>query len=178
MLDYFPEINKETKYLTQVEGVLLQLCKCFATSPKPTVLLVQAQESWCKMKLSERERSVVAKKVRKACRTHWLSTSNTVDGVYEDFVPTIQAINLAGEKDGLATYLLSKMKSFKFIGTMYILKAVLPELAALSRVFQRGIVNFGHILPAITYPTDKLTKIAQDENPHHPTSGEWPARYL
>ena len=178
MLDYFPEINKETKYLTQVEGVLLQLCKFFATSPKPTVLLVKAQESWCKMKLSERERSVVAKKVRKACRTHWLSTSNTVDGVYEDFVPTIQAINLAGEKDGLATYLLSKMKSFKFIGTMYILKAVLPELAALSRVFQRGIVNFGHILPAITYPTDKLTKITQDENPHHPTSGEWPARYL
>ena len=143
----------------------MQLCKFFATSPKPTVLLVKAQESWCKIKLSERARSVVAKKVRKACRTRWLSTSNTVDGVYEDFVPTIQAINLAGEKDGLATYLLSKMKSFKFIGTIYILKAVLPELAALSRVLQRGTVNFGHILPAITYTTDKLTKIAQDETP-------------
>jgi len=85
--------------------------------------------------------------------------------VYEDFVPIIQAINLADEKDGLGTYLLSKMKSFKFIGTIYILKAVLPELAALSRVFQRGTVNFGHILPAITYTTDKLTKIAQDETP-------------
>ena len=57
------------------------------------------------------------------------------------------------------------MKSFKFIGTIYILKAVLPELAALSRVLQRGTVNFGHILPAITYTTDKLTKIAQDETP-------------
>ena len=43
------------------------------------------------------------------------------------------------------------MKSFKFIGTIYILKDVLPELAALRRVFQRGTVNFGHILPAITY---------------------------
>ena len=57
------------------------------------------------------------------------------------------------------------MKSFKFIGTIYILKAVLPELAALSRVLQRGTVNFGHILPAITYTTDKLTEIAQDETP-------------
>ena len=165
MLDYFPEINKETKYIRQVEGVLLQLWKFFTTSPKPTFLLVKAQESWRKMKLSERARSVVAKKVRKACRTRWLSPGNTVDGMHEDFVPIIQAINLAGEKDGLATYLLSKMKSFKFIGTIYILKAVLPELTALSRVFQRGIVNFGHILPAITYTTDKLTKIAQDETP-------------
>ena len=57
------------------------------------------------------------------------------------------------------------MKSLKFIGTIYILKAVLPELAALSRVFQQGTVNFANILPAITYTTDKLTKIAQDETP-------------
>ena len=35
-----------------------------------------------------------------------------VTGVYEDFVPIIQAINLADEKDGLATYVQSKMKVF------------------------------------------------------------------
>ena len=97
---------------TQVKGVLLQLWKCFAKSPKRTALLVKAQESWHKMKLSEKARSVVVKKVRKACRTRWLSTSNAVDGVYEDFVPIIQAINFADEKDGLATYVQSKMKVF------------------------------------------------------------------
>ena len=43
--------------------------------------------------------------------------------------------------------------------------AVLPELAALSKAFQRGIVNFGHIVPAINHTTDKLTKIAQEETP-------------
>lgn len=128
--------SDETKYITQVEGVLSQLWKFFAKSPKQTALLVKAQESSRKMKLSEKARSVVAKKVRKACRTRRLSTSNVVDGVYEDFVPIIQAISLADEKDRLATHLLSKMKSFKLIGTIYILKAVLPELAALSRVFQ------------------------------------------
>ena len=37
MLDYFPEINKETKYLTQVEGVLLQLCKFFGESTRVVV---------------------------------------------------------------------------------------------------------------------------------------------
>ena len=68
--------------------------------------------SWCKMKLSEKARSVVAKNAWKACRTCWLSTSNAVDGVCDDFVPIIQAINFADEKDGLTTYVLSKMKVF------------------------------------------------------------------
>ena len=57
------------------------------------------------------------------------------------------------------------MKSFKFVGTIYILKVVLPELAALSKVFQKGTVNFGHIVPAINYTTDKLTKIVQEPTP-------------
>lgn len=157
--------SDETKYIAQVEGILLQLWKFFANSPKRTAVLVKAQESRQKMKLSYKARSAVEKKVRKACRTCWLSTSNAVDGVYEDFVPIIQAINLIDDKDALASYLLSKMKSFKFVGAIYILKAVLPELAALSKTFQRGTVNFGHIVPAINHTTDKLTKIAQEETP-------------
>mgnify|MGYP001795865578 CR=1 FL=1 len=99
----------------------LQLWKFFANSPKLTAVLVKAQESWRKIKLSHKARSAVEKKVRKACRTRWLSTSNAVDGVYEDFFPIIQAINLIDDKDALASYLLSKMKSFKFVGTIYIL---------------------------------------------------------
>lgn len=83
--------------------------------------------------------------------------------MYEDFVLIKQAINLADEKNRLATYLLSKMKSLYIL--IYILKAVLPKLTALSRVFQRSTVNFGHILPAITYTSDKLMKIAHDETP-------------
>jgi len=58
------------------------------------------------------------------------------------------------------------MKSFKFVGAISILKAVLPELAALSKAFQRGTINFGHIVPpAINHTTDKLTKIALEETP-------------
>ena len=88
------------------------------------------------MKLSDKARSAVAKKVQKACRTRWLSTSNAVDGVYENFVPIMQVINLTDDKGGLASYLLSIMKSFKFVGAIFILMAVLPELAALSKTFQ------------------------------------------
>ena len=157
--------SEETKYIAQVEGILLQLWTFFANSPKRTAVLVKAQESGRKMKLSDTARSAVAKKAQKLCRTCWLSTSNAVDGVYEDFVPIIQAINLTDDKDGLASYLPSKIKSFKFVGAIYILKAVLPEQAALSKAFQRGTVNFGRIVHAINHTTDKLTKIAQEETP-------------
>ena len=84
--------SDDTKYITQVEGVLLQLWKFFAKSPKQSALLVKAQEWWRKMKLLEKARSVVAKKVRKACRTRWLVTSNAVDGVYEDYRLSISAV--------------------------------------------------------------------------------------
>jgi len=58
------------------------------------------------------------------------------------------------------------MKSFKFVGAIYILKVVCPELAALSKAFQRGTINFGHIVPAINHTTDnKLTKITQEVTP-------------
>ena len=90
--------SDETKYITQVEGVLLQLWKFFAKLPKQTALLAKAQEWWRKMKLLEKARSVVAKKVQKACRTRRLSTSNAVDGAYENFVPIIQTINLCCPK--------------------------------------------------------------------------------
>ena len=86
--------------------------------------------------------------------------------MYENFDPIIQAIIFTDDKDGLASYLLCKMKRFKFVGAIYILKAVCPELAALSKAFQRGTINFGHIVPAINHTTDKkLTKIAQEVTP-------------
>ena len=93
-----------TKYIAQVEEVLLQLWKFLGKSPKRTAVQIKAQELWRKMRLSEKASSVVTKKVRKACRTRWLSTSNAVDGVHEDFVPIIQAIILTDNKIGLVSY--------------------------------------------------------------------------
>lgn len=40
--------SDKTKYIAQVEGILLQLWKFFANSPKQTAVLVKAQESWGK----------------------------------------------------------------------------------------------------------------------------------
>jgi hypothetical protein len=36
---------------------------------------------------NNKSKKVIAKKVKKACRTRWLSTDLEIRGVFEDFVP-------------------------------------------------------------------------------------------
>lgn len=73
--------------------------------------------------VGESTRVVVHNKKNKVCfgekGAKTLQNMLAVTGVYEDFVPIIQAINLADENDGLAMHLLPKMNIFKFIGMIY-----------------------------------------------------------
>ena len=55
------------------------------------------------------------------------------------------------------------MKKVKFIGTIYILHDVLPVLSQLSKRFQRGNVNFSHLLPAIKATHAKLNRLKEDK---------------
>lgn len=115
------------------------------------------------MKLSEKARSVVAKKSAKSLQ-NTLALNKQCCRVYEDYVSIIHTTLSILQMKRLACWGICcpKWRAWS-IGTIYILKAVLPDLATLSRVFQRGTINY--ILPAITYTTDNLTKIAQDETP-------------
>ncbi|PFX13734.1 Zinc finger protein 862 [Stylophora pistillata] len=55
------------------------------------------------------------------------------------------------------------MKKMKFIGTIYILHDVLPVLSQLSNRFQRGNVNFSHLLPAIKATHAELNRLKEDK---------------
>ena len=55
------------------------------------------------------------------------------------------------EKDALAVGLLKKMKTLKFLGTIYILKEVVPCLTTLSKTFQAGALNISRVGPAINH---------------------------
>ena len=77
---------------------------------------MKAQESWCTIKKMHKKKNKVCFG-EKGAKT--LQNMLAVTGVYEDFVPIIQAINLADENDGLAMHLLPKMNIFKFIGMIY-----------------------------------------------------------
>ena len=65
----------------------------------------------------------------------------------------------------MACSLLSKVKTAKLIGAIYILNAVLPILFSLSKTFQQGTINVSHNKPSIDYTLDKLSGIIQTKAP-------------
>ena len=61
----------------------------------------------------------------------------------------------------LAGGLLKKITNYEFLGTLYLLKHMLPNLTALSKVFQTGSLNFAMITPSLTKCKAKLEEVAE-----------------
>ena len=76
----------------------------------------------------------VAKKVKKAVNTGWLSLHASVDGVYEEYaglLETFSELETEGGSGGFMAKGFSKSwKSPKFIGMLYTLRVMLPSLTA------------------------------------------------
>jgi len=105
----------------------------------------------------------VLQKVRKSCRTQWLSLVRSVEGVYLKFVPLMQTLQHFSEADAVAAGLLSKVRTPTFIGAIFILNQVLRALSTLSTTFQKGTVNnFARIKPAIKATQSALDKVVED----------------
>lgn len=115
------------------------------------------------MTLHEKGRKKIAKKLKKACRTRWLSLDKSVQAVLADYRAMIQTLEeLKSEPTGsTAEGLLKRMKNVKFTGAIYILHGVLPVLSQLSKRLQRGNVNFSHLSPAIKATHAKLRNLKE-----------------
>ena len=61
--------------------------------------------------------------------------------------------------------MLWSAEKVKKVGTIYILREVLPVLTELSRVFQQGMINFAHIKPPITACKEKLLALVENQSP-------------
>ena len=116
---------------------------------------------------NDKSKKIIAKKVKKACRTRWLSTDLAIRGVFEDFVALTQTLRLYKELENNSTAigLLNQIGNIKFLSVVYLLHEVLPALSHLSKAFQRGTVSFSAIQPAIDYTIDQLTEIAAEKKP-------------
>ncbi|XP_068731042.1 zinc finger protein 862-like [Montipora capricornis] len=152
-------------YIAHCELQLNQLRKLFDNSAKRIATYLKVQECIKNLTLNSTGRKQVAKKLKKACRTRWLSLDKSVEAVFTDFCAIIETLEqLKTEPTGSAADgLLKKMKKVKFIGTIYILHDVLPVLSQLSKRFQRGNVNFSPLLPAIKATHAKLNRLKEDK---------------
>ena len=152
------------KYIVEVESLLKETWKVFENSPKRTSIFMKVQTELKNVALTERAKKIVGKKIRKACRTRWLSLEQRVNSVFETYAALLHTFQEL-KKDALAVGLLTKMKTVKFLGTIYILKEVVPCLTTLSKTFQAGALNVSHVGPAINHTQASLEAVKSSQSP-------------
>ena len=67
--------------------------------------------------------------------------------------------------DATAVGLISKLKSVKFLGALYILNAILPVLSSLSKQFQAGTFHFSMIRPTVNRAVSTLADLKETSEP-------------
>ncbi|XP_052261749.1 E3 SUMO-protein ligase KIAA1586-like [Dreissena polymorpha] len=157
--------NEGITYIKEVELILRQLWSYFENSPKRMAAYLKLQMQFKHMNLSKGASKTVASRLKKACRTRWLSLDSSVKAVHNDYEALVTTLAQSQTEDAMALGLLKKIKTMKFLGTIYILKDVLPVLSNLSRVFQRDTFCFSSIIPEINRAKDKLNGILEEETP-------------
>jgi len=89
----------------------------------------------------------------------WLSFDSGVATVCSDLPSILQT--LCQLKSDPSRYgLLKKLVKAKKVGTIHILRDVLPVLSDLSKVLQQGTINFAHINPSNYVCKEKLLVFA------------------
>ena len=112
---------------------------------------------------TEKTKKLLAKRLKKACQTQWLSFDASVTAAlqsYEAILLSLQEID-----DATAIGFISKLKQVKFIGALYSLNAILPVLASLSRQFQAGNFQFSMIRPAVNRAISSLEALEETIEP-------------
>ena len=155
--------NDSLSFLLKVEKILLQLWKYFDNSAKRTAAYAKAVMNLKKVQVrTKREKKTLRKRSKKACRTRWLSTEQSIDSVFEDYEALLQTLRIFKEDgDATATGLLSEIGNIKFLGAVYLLHKTLPQLSDLSKAFQKGAVSFAAVSPAVDYTLDELDNVAK-----------------
>ncbi|XP_019617203.1 PREDICTED: zinc finger protein 862-like [Branchiostoma belcheri] len=156
------DTSGDLKAIKDVEEVLLNVWKWLSYSPKRTAAFVKCQlaiKGMAAAKTPSAQQSV-CRKLKRACHTRWLSFDQSVKTVYADFWALLQTLS-SFKSCPVATGLLKKMKSAKFLGILIIFRNVLPELAQLSKSFQANALNFSVVSPAIDYTKSKLREIEE-----------------
>ena len=150
------DTSKDLDYIAEVEWDLRTLWKAMENSPKRTNMYLSVQKELKALRLQDKSKKIVARRLKKACHTRWLSIGQALDTVYQDLEAVFRTLQALEKEDTLACGLLRKMHKPKFVGCIYIFQHVLPVLNQLSKIFQTGSVSFSHIGPAIEHAKQKL----------------------
>ena len=135
-------------------------------SPKRTKAYLKIQMELKKINLvNKKGRKILARKLKKACKTRWLSYERSVSSLLSEFEVVLQFLHMFADSEATAAGLLKKVQNARFVGTLYILGDVLPILSELSLTFQSGYLNFSQIGPSIEMARLRLSNVLEDKSP-------------
>ena len=161
------DANDQVKFITTVETTLKQLWK-WLEYPKRCSAYIKVCESLRKIQVPDpTQKKSLAVKVKKACRTRWLSTGQSVSSVCTNLVALMQTLRKFKEYDATADGLLKRMNNIKFVGTLLILNEVLPHLNTLSKVFQKNKIHYSAIKPSLESIKRRITEVRSSCKPLH-----------
>ena len=93
--------------LKPVKNTVTTAWKFFENSLKRTAIFIHMQKELRQLELSEMNTKKLSRKIRKACRTRWLSISQSVESVLHNYLPMVNTFK-ALQDDPLALGLLKK----------------------------------------------------------------------
>ena len=128
-------------------------------------VFMKTQLNLCNLELLPNVKRKMAKKIKKACKTWWLSTDSAVKSAVENYPAIIQTLLKLEEKCATSAGLLRHMNTPKFLSTLYLLHAVLPKLSDISKAFQRSVVNFSHMKPCLDSAKAALKALQTSQSP-------------
>lgn len=132
--------------------------KFFENSPKRTAIFIHMQKELRQLGLTEKNTKKLSRKIRKACRTRWLSISQSVESVLHNYLPMVNTFK-ALQDDPLALGLLKKFHCTRMLGMLYIFHTVLPVMSNLSKLFQTNALSYSVLKPSIQAAKSRLTDL-------------------
>ena len=157
--------NQELSYIEKVTTYLTELWKLFEYSNQKMAVFMKTQLNLINLQLLPSVKKKTANKIKKACKTRWLSTDSAIRSAVENYPAIIQTLLKLEGKCATSAGLLRHMNTAKFLSTMYILRSVLPILSDVSKAFQRSVVNFSRMKPCVDSAKAALKEIQRSQSP-------------
>lgn len=151
------------KYINDVHDLLRQTWQMFEKSPKKTAVFLKTQANVNTAVLSERIKKRAVHKLKKACKTRWLSFEQSVASAKQSLYALLVTLKELESDSAVASGLYKKMYCAKFLAAIYLLSEVLPILSALSKTFQQGSLCYAHINGSINYAKHELNQLLSED---------------
>ncbi|CAH3107966.1 unnamed protein product, partial [Pocillopora meandrina] len=103
------DTSKDLDYIAGLERDHRTLWKAMENSPKRTNMYLSVQEELKSLRLQDQSKKTMARRLKKACHTRWLSMGQAVDTVYRDLGAVLCTLQSLEKEDTVACGLLTKM---------------------------------------------------------------------